>query len=194
MEDLVKKYHNSQYRNKNKVPYVEHLIGVKSILSSVLEITGECTDEVLFKDMLDAALGHDLIEDTSVSIDEITNVGNERVLHLIEELSNPVDDAHTDEYMKQLSNASEEARIIKYCDLLENTTSVCYGLHDLGVDWFYNFYEPILKRTTGNLANTEFVKYPKAADLLRSTLKMSTSLLYDKLNLYKDEDNGRTEE
>ena len=194
MEDLVKKYHNSQYRNKNKVPYVEHLIGVKSILSSVLEITGECTDEVLLKDMLDAALGHDLIEDTSVSIDEITNVGNERVLHLIEELSNPVDDAHTDEYMKQLSNASEEARIIKYCDLLENTTSVCYGLQDLGIGWFSNFYEPILKRTTDNLANTEFINYPKTANLLRSALKMSTSLLYDKLKLYRKENNGRIEE
>ena len=143
--------------------------------------------------MLDAALGHDLIEDTDITKDEIIKVSNERVLHLIEELSNPIDDAHTDEYMGQLSNASEEARIIKYCDLLENTTSVCYGLRDLGIDWFYDFYEPILKRTTDNLANTEFINYPKAANLLRSALKMSTSLLYDKLRLFREEDNGRIE-
>ncbi|MDO4746829.1 MAG: HD domain-containing protein [Candidatus Saccharibacteria bacterium] len=194
MEDLVKEYHKTQYRNKDRVPYVEHLIGVKSILSSVLEITGECKDEVLLGDMLDAALGHDLIEDTSVSKDEIMNASDERVLHLIEELSNPVDDTHTDEYMKQISNASEEARVIKYCDLLENTTSVCYGLQDLGIGWFYNFYEPILKRTTDNLANTEFINYPKTANLLRSALKMSTSLLYDKLKLYRKENNGRIEE
>ena len=185
MEDLVKKYHKTQYRNKNKVPYIEHLIGVKSILSSALESTGECADEALLRDMLYAALGHDLIEDTSVSKEEIVNVGNERVLHLIEELSNPVDDAHTDEYMKQLSGASEEARIIKYCDLLENTTSVCYGLQDLGIDWFYGFYEPILKRTTDNLANTEFINYPKTASLLRYALKMSTGLLYDKVKLFE---------
>lgn len=193
MESLVEKYHKTQYRNKDKVPYIEHLIGVKSILSSVLEITGECTDKTLFNDMLDAALGHDLIEDTDITKDEIIKVSNERVLHLIEELSNPIDDAHTDEYMEQLSNASEEARIIKYCDLLENTTSVCYGLRDLGIDWFYDFYEPILKRTTDNLANTEFINYPKAANLLRSALKMSTSLLYDKLRLFREEDNGRIE-
>lgn len=194
MENLVKKYHKTQYRNKDRVPYIEHLIGVKSILSSVLEITGECKDKILLGDMLDAALGHDLIEDTSVSKDEIMNASDERALHLIEELSNPVDDTHTDEYMKQISNASEEARVIKYCDLLENTTSVCYGLQDLGVDWFYNFYEPILKRTTDNLANTEFINYPKTANLLRSALKMSTSLLYDKLKLYRKENNGRIEE
>jgi hypothetical protein len=194
MENVVKEYHKTQYRNKNKVPYIEHLIGVKSILSSVLKITSECTDEALLEDMLNAALGHDLIEDTDVSKDEITKVGSERVLHLIEELSNPVDDAHTDEYMKQLSNASEEARIIKYCDLLENTTSVCYGLQDLGINWFYDFYEPILKRTTNNLANTNFIKYPKAANLLNSMLKISTTVLYDKLKLYKKEDNGKTEQ
>ena len=184
MEDLVKEYHKAQYRNKDKVPYIEHLIGVKSILSSVLKITKECTDETLFNDMLDAALGHDLIEDTCVVKDEIIKVSNERVLH----------DFHTDEYMKQISNASEEARVIKYCDLLENTTSVCYGLQDLGVDWFYNFYEPILKRTTENLANTEFINYQKTANLLRSALKMSTSLLYDKLKLHREDNNGRIEE
>ncbi|MBO7131974.1 hypothetical protein J6V85_01760 [Candidatus Saccharibacteria bacterium] len=192
MENLVKEYHKTQYRNKNKVPYIEHLIGVKSILSSVLEITGECTDEVLLKDMLDAALGHDLIEDTNISKEEIIETSSERALHLIEELSNPVDDAHTDEYMKQLVNASEEARIIKYCDLLENTTSVSYGLQDLGIDWFYNFYEPILKRTTDNLANTNFVKYPKTANLLITTLKISTDLLYEKLKLYGEENSGKT--
>lgn len=187
MENLVKEYHKTQYRNKDKVPYIEHLVGVKSILSSVLKITGECTDEALLKDMLDAALGHDLIEDTSVSRDEIIEVGNERVLHLIKELSNPVDDAHTDEYMRQLTEASEEARIIKYCDLLENTTSVCYGLQDLGVDWFYGFYEPILKNTTNNLANTEFIKYPNTADLLRSMLEVSSKLVYDKIAIIEEE-------
>ena len=109
MEELVKEYHKTQYRNKNKIPYIEHLVGVKSILCSALDITRECEDETLFRDILDAALGHDLIEDTSVSKDEIIDVSNERVLHLIEELSNPVDDTHTDEYMKQISNASEEA-------------------------------------------------------------------------------------
>ena len=183
MENLAKEYHKTQYRNKNKVPYIEHLIGVKSILSSVLKITGECADEALFDDMLDAALGHDLIEDTDVSKDKIISVSNERVLHLIEELSNPVDDAHTNGYMEQLSRASEEARIIKYCDLLENTASVCYGLRDLGLEWAHNFYIPILENTNQTLSFTTFEKYSITAKLLREMLKTSSDLLFNKINL-----------
>lgn len=188
MEDLVKKYHKTQFRNKNKVPYTEHLIGVRSILSSVLEITGEITDKTLVEDMLNTALGHDLIEDTDVSEEEIIAVSNERVLSWIKILSNPVDDAHTDKYMEQLNNAPEEVRIIKYCDLLENTTSICYGLQDLGIEWFYDFYEPILKNTTKTLANTEFTKFPNTASLLRKMLSISTKAVYDKI-LFTKEDN-----
>ena len=188
MEELVKKYHATQYRNKDTVPYYEHLIGVKSILTSVFEITKECKDEGTLRDMRDAAIGHDLIEDTTVSKDEITAISNQRVLGLIEELTNPVDDAHTEEYMQQLSGASEEARIVKYCDLLENTTSVCYAIQDLGVDWFHNFYEPILKNSTETLADTKFVKYPKTAVLLRSMLKISTKSVYDKLSFWEEKE------
>ena len=136
--------------------------------------------------MLDAALGHDLIEDTNITKDEIIKVSNERVLHLIEELSNPVDDSHTDEYMKQLGNASEEARIIKYCDLLENTTSVCYGLRDLGLEWTHNSYIPILKNTDKTLSYTTFEKYSITAKLLRDMLRTSSNLLFDKINLMEE--------
>lgn len=187
MENLIKEYHKTQYRNKNKVPYIEHLIGVRSILHSVLEITGECTDAIELKTLEDAALGHDLIEDTNVSEEEIIKVSSKRTLELIKKLSNPVDDYHLDEYMKQIREAEEEVRIIKYADLVENTTSVCYGLQDLGVDWFYDFYEPILKNSTNNLANTEFIEYPKTAILMRSMLKVATELVYDKVRLKKEE-------
>lgn len=186
MEELVKKYHKTQFRNKNKVPYVEHLIGVRSILQSILAITGECADSTELTTLKNAALGHDLIEDTDVTEAEIVNASSERTLSLIKKLSNPVDDYHLDEYMKQIREAEEEVRIIKYSDLIENTTSVCYGLQDLGIDWFYDFYEPILKNSTENLANTEFVKYPKTATLMRNMLEVSTRLLYDKILLIEE--------
>ena len=187
MEELVRKFHKTQFRNKNKVPYIEHLVGVRSILRSVLAITGECADSAELKMLEDAALGHDLIEDTDVTEKEIINVSNERTLKLIKGLSNPVDDYHLDEYMKQIREAGEEVRIIKYADLIENTTSVCYGLQDLGVDWFYDFYEPILKSSTENLASTEFVKYPKTAILMRNMLHVAAKLLYDKISLVKED-------
>ncbi len=187
MEELVKKFHKTQFRNKNKVPYIEHLIGVRSILKSVLTITGECTDPAELKVLEDAALGHDLVEDTDVKKEEIVAVSSKETLNLIEKLSNPVDDYHLDAYMKQIREAEEEVRIIKYADLVENTTSVCYGLQDLGVDWFYDFYEPILKNSTNNLANTEFIKYSKTAVFMRDMLQVATKLLYDKISLVKED-------
>ena len=180
MEELAKKYHATQFRNKNKVPYYEHCIGVASIVTTVLKQTSEA-DEETTRDMRWAAFGHDLIEDTDVTEEEIVAVSNERTLGYIRELSNPVDDAHTDAYMEQLSHATEEARIVKYCDLIENTTSVCYGLRDLGLDWVHNFYLPIVTRSTAVLAETKFEKYAKTAEFLRAMLEVSMELMYAKI-------------
>ena len=119
METIIRKYHKGQYRNYHegylpgKVPYYDHLYGVKSILSFALYRFGECQDTQLKEDMLNAALGHDLLEDTAIREDEIVAHTNSRVLSLIKELTNPIDDAHTEQYRQQLSTASEEARLIK---------------------------------------------------------------------------------
>jgi (p)ppGpp synthase/HD superfamily hydrolase len=88
MENLVKQYHKEQFRNDRpgfvppKIPYFDHLIGVKTILSSALLEFGECPDCQAFQDLCAAALGHDLIEDTEVSENEIIQATNVHVLSL----------------------------------------------------------------------------------------------------------------
>ena len=186
MIELITKYHKDQFRNKTeqmppKIKYLDHLIGVKSILSTAIKHCGECTDEKLLQDMFDAALGHDLLEDTDVSNEEIVTAANERVLQYIFELTNPVDDAHTDEYMKKLSTASEEARLIKYADLIENTSSVCYNLHILGNKWVREFYFPIVYPTVSVLEKSLFKKYPRSAGYMHSILKIYLDLISTKL-------------
>ena len=176
MKQLVKKYHSQQYRN-GKIPYTDHLFGVKSILMSALSQTGECKDLQLTEDMCNAALGHDLLEDTDVSEAEVISVTNERVLELIQELTNPVDDSHTEQYMQQLSIASEEARLIKYADLIENTTSVAYSYYTLGEQWLQGFYAPILHRSKEVLAKTVFLTYPQTAEVMRNLLAVVLDLL-----------------
>ena len=162
MEELIRIYHNTQFRNDQgdlippKVPYIDHLFGVKSILSYALTKFNECEDPQLFADMCNAALGHDLIEDTDVDEETIIKTTNNRVLSLITELTNPVDDNHTDLYMQQLSMASEEARLIKYADLIENTTSVCYNSHIVGEAWIKNFYHPY-KKLRSHLKTHSFI-------------------------------------
>ena len=184
MYELVSKRHAGQFRNDKdgakKIPYTDHLHGVASIVASVLDLTNEICDDNLRQDLLNAALGHDLIEDTAVTEEEIVSASNNRTLSLIKELTNPVDDAHTDQYMQQISTASEEARIIKYADLIENTMSVAYNLSILGKDWLEGFYLPILTRSTAVLQKTEFSQYPNTAKRMRELLYVNTSLLNTK--------------
>ena len=185
--ELIEIKHVGQYRNKvddNAISYTEHLYGVASVISSAMNLSGEIEDDELGRELRDdiiyAALGHDLIEDTDVSEDEIIAATNERTLSIIKDLTNPDDDSHTERYMNQLEKASEEARIVKYADLIENTLSVTYNYHILGKDWLEIFYRPILEKTTGVLGQTQFEKYPETARILKEMLATSTALLNDK--------------
>lgn len=181
----------SQFRNDReiysipKIPYTDHLQGVKSVLLSSLSQIGECDDEQLIEDMCNAALGHDLLEDTEVTEKEILDTTNERVLNMIKELTNPVDDSHTEQYMEQLKNASEEARLIKYADLIENTSSVAYNYYMLGEEWVSSFYYPILQATQSMLSETVFDSYPKTADFMRGVLSIYADLLKTKRSINK---------
>ena len=65
--------------------------------------------------------------------------------------------------MSQLRVVSEEARLIKYADLVENTMSVVYDLLDLGLDWAKSFYWPTLLDPGAVLAQTRFAKCPQTA-------------------------------
>jgi len=187
MKVLIKQYHAMQNRNNNpEIPYTEHLHGVASILQTIAENEEEISDDILRR-MIQAALGHDLLEDTVITDNNIWRSTNSEVLRMIKELTNPNDDAHTDEYMDKLAQASEEARLIKYADLIENTSSFCYSLHEANLDnpvqRAKEFYLPILTRTTDVLANTPFELYPKTAEAMQKTLKVYTNLLLSRIEM-----------
>jgi len=181
-EDLVKECHAGQTRNNGKIPYFEHLKNTQRLLLASIKQTHEVNDNVLRRTMSYAALGHDLIEDTNITESQIEDATNEQVLGLIKELTNPDDDEHIEKYLTQIKKASGEARLIKYVDLIENTTSIIYGVPDLGVEWTTTFFLPILTSTTDILSGTSFASYPKTAKLLRNILAIETDILLDKLS------------
>ena len=191
MKILINQYHAMQKRNNNSdIPYTEHLTGVASVLKTIAEHYNEIPDGVL-KVMIPAALGHDMLEDTVIRERRIEEATNNKVLKLIKELTNPNDDAHLDEYMKKLSSDSEEARLIKYADLIENTSSFCYALHEpyieAPIQRAKEFYLPILTRTTEVLAQTSFNQYPQTAEAMRLTLKVYTNLLLSRIELFEND-------
>lgn len=184
MNELIELYHANQRRNNNSaIPYTEHLRGVAAILISLVELCGEVTDPQLIENMRNAALGHDLLEDTLVSEAEIVEVSNLDTLRLIQELTNPCDDEHPEAYFRQIAADSEEARLIKYADILENTSSFCYSLHEKGIDLDRgkNVFIPILTQSTDVLAGTPFVKYPKTAEKMRNMVKVFSDLLVERI-------------
>lgn len=133
---------------------------------------------------------HDLLDETEIDEPAILQVCDSKILRFIRELTNPNDDAHTDEYMTKVSDASEKARLIKYADLIENTSSFCYSLHEPNTEHSIKrakkFYPPILRRTTEVLANTTFENYPKMAEAMQLTLKIYTELLLNRIRLLED--------
>ena len=142
---------------------------------------GEEPADGLFTDMMLAALGHDLLEDTNVTEDELRKQFGDRPTNLIVSLTNYQGDSDTEIYLNKISGILDEAKLIKYCDLLDNTLSVAYGLHDLGDKWANSFFIPIVQSTYETLSLADIYKYPKSTIYLRSTFSTALDVLY--LNL-----------
>lgn len=179
MLTTITQWHDGQMRGD--VPVTVHCRDVATIANYALRV--ERIEDTLLDDITVAALGHDLLEDTDISREELYEQFGSRVLEFIKLLTNHQDDYHTDEYMEQIKSAPEEVRIIKYGDLIDNIASVNYSLHELGSDWGNNFFSPIMNKTLKTLQNSEFNKYPKAATRLSTSAQLFANLLSTNLDV-----------
>lgn len=167
MLQLVKKMHKKQYRNNGKVPYWFHCLSVAEIVLAGLEQSKEINDNATITNIMCAALGHDLLEDTKIDRLELEKNFGDTIVGYIDELTNDEGDAYHIAYMRKIKNGSEEAGLIKYGDLIDNTIGVAYGLHDVGVNWAKKFFKPIKDHTKKTLLSKQFNTYPKTAELLK---------------------------
>lgn len=71
------------------------------------------------ENLMIAALFHDLIEDTNTSLIEIEKKFGKEVASFVSEVSIPIK-AEKEKHLKNLKNASVEAKIIKLADRLDN--------------------------------------------------------------------------
>jgi len=114
------KAHDGQVRKYSGEPYITHPLAVADIVASVR------SDE----SMIVAAILHDTVEDTEVTIDDILLEFGFRVADLVDDLtdiSKPedgnrrirkgIDCSHT-------YNSSPDAKTIKLADLIHNTESI----------------------------------------------------------------------
>lgn len=113
-EQFAREKHSGMTRKDEITPYLDHLKGVVDRLKNL----GVSDEEVL-----EAAWLHDTIEDTDTTFDEIDQRFGSKVAVLVFALSkdkNITKNLREKQYVKQLKDASFEAKLIKLCDISSN--------------------------------------------------------------------------
>ena len=109
---LIQQWHKDHPR----VDQIEHCTNVAHLLEQALDLEPIPLDGR--RDMVLAALGHDLYEDSAVPPSDVVREFGREVDQLIRELT---DGQHgVGAYVERVASGSEEARLIKLCDGVDN--------------------------------------------------------------------------
>ncbi len=98
--------HDGQFRRRSNLPYIVHPLEVMT----VLKVAG-----IQNRDVLAAAVLHDVVEDTSVSAADILEQFNDSIANWVDELTMKADQMSAD-YIATFETASNEALLIKLAD------------------------------------------------------------------------------
>lgn len=117
-ELFAKEKHSKMTRKDGTAPYSFHLESVVNRLKSI---------GIVNEDVLCAAWLHDTIEDAYTSFDDIFDQFGRDVAILVSSLSKDTKLSKKEreaQYVKQLKNASFEAKLIKLCDIAANLSDL----------------------------------------------------------------------
>jgi (p)ppGpp synthase/HD superfamily hydrolase len=135
-------HHQHQHRKGTKIPYLAHLLNVCKILAE-----NNCSDEVLA-----AALLHDVVEDTDVTIDEIEEKFGKQVAEIvrgateldklekraIEKESSWLErKEHTIHFLQHEANTDQ--LLVSGADKLDNLRSIVYDHKKIGENLWDRF-------------------------------------------------------
>ena len=123
--DLAKKEHEEELRAEG-TSYVIHPLRTALILLRELNIKDP--------DLLVAALLHDVVEDGSVTVEEIKTQFGSETARLVEGLTRPKPKNETEEEkeknklknIEKIARSDEKIRLVKLCDVLDNNRSYAY--------------------------------------------------------------------
>jgi guanosine-3',5'-bis(diphosphate) 3'-pyrophosphohydrolase len=114
--------HTGQYRKDGKTPYINHPLEVMNLVVSNVEHPES--------DVLVAAVLHDVVEDTNVTLAEIRIMFGVHVAKLVAELTD--DKTLTKEERKRVQleevhTLSEEGKLLRLCDKICNVYDILYA-------------------------------------------------------------------
>ena len=114
----AEKHINQRRKNATKSPYINHPIGVATLLSEV-----GVTDLVT----LQAAVLHDTVEDTKTTFEEIEQLFGKDVCDVVREVTDDKSlpkDQRKKEQVNHAPHASSRARLVKLADKLHNLSEI----------------------------------------------------------------------
>jgi (p)ppGpp synthase/HD superfamily hydrolase len=182
--NFIKEKHSNQYRDEN-TPYWTHLM-----MTAIY-----CIENWWTKEQAIASLLHDILEDTSVSFNELQSLFWEKIANLVKLVSFSVNwqKIEDKEYYENLKK-SKEAILIKWVDRLSNIYSTIFSKD---IDWKKWYIErtkkeiiPLIKKDYPNLAQkiTEVVEYLWKNTLTQEQIKRIADL--EKIKKIKEEINN----
>ncbi|HTK04771.1 MAG TPA: HD domain-containing protein [Candidatus Eisenbacteria bacterium] len=182
---LIQRVHEGQTRADGSVPAWHHLDRVSLLLAVVLAETGEGTAEERENIAL-AGIGHDAVEDTEVTDEELLAAFGERGVKLIDGMTNRLGDDDVAPYVRQVAAAEEGVRLIKLADLYDNCISVVHNLFVLKPTWAEGWFLPIVEPMIEAVMPTEFATYPVAAERLKAMVRSAHALLRNECARFKE--------
>jgi (p)ppGpp synthase/HD superfamily hydrolase len=135
--ELAARAHHNQVRKGTEVPYIVHPLAVAGLL-----IRAGCPEHMVI-----AALLHDVVEDTAVTLAEIRSQFGRDVAELVLALSEPDKKAvwedrkaHTIEYLEKQAN--DDVMLVALADKLDNIRAIREGLESGGERFWERFNRP----------------------------------------------------
>lgn len=117
--------HRDQRRKTDDTPYVAHPLAVARIL-----------DKAGFSDVVVVAgIVHDVLEDTSVTEQELRNKLGDEIVDIVTAVSEDKNlewEARKEQYVQQVANASEGTRAVSVADKIHNLKSLVDGYNTQG--------------------------------------------------------------
>ena len=159
--------HQGTERRGKGYPYIIHPMEAASIVATI-------TND---QEMLAAAILHDTVEDTDVTIEQIREHFGDRVAVLVQHETAPLDNCLTwrekkTEQINQLANAPYDSKVVALGDKLSNMRGIAWDYRMVGdevwklfhapngktdVEWYYRSLGEAMSDLSETLAYQEFV-------------------------------------
>jgi (p)ppGpp synthase/HD superfamily hydrolase len=135
--EVAARAHHRQVRKGTEIPYIVHPLAVAGLL-----IRAQCPEHMVI-----AALLHDVLEDTPITVEEIQSRFGRKVSELVTAVSEPDKKApwekrkaHTIQYLGD--QAGDEVILVALADKLDNIRAIREGLETDGEMFWARFNRP----------------------------------------------------